>query len=253
VPALALRGLVLELGRMSELAFDLAGRRMRGVAAEPDGRQRQEGLVRLGQAIRAFVGELSTRPLPEDVVAALPDLLRASQHLEDVAAKSGLLGRPRREPPIGAAARAERPAADWQALTDAVAASVALEGPVDGAEVAERVARAYEALKAELLRAGAQGRLRVEAMEEELLRARRLRSIADSALKARRRLVPWVERTNGGDEAAEIAADEAAGEASEIAAEESVEDAAEDAADGAARTSPTHPAPAEAESRSGSE
>jgi phosphate:Na+ symporter len=224
VPALALRGLVLELGRMSELAFELAGRRIRGVAVEPEGRQRQEGLVRLGQAIRAFVGELSTRPLPEDVVAALPDLLRSSQHLEDVAAESALLGRPRREPPMAAAARADHPAADWQALIDAVTAGIAQDGAVDGAEIAERVGRAYEALKAELLRAGAGGRLRVDAMEEELLRARRLRRVADSALKARRRLAPWVERSNGGGEAAEDAA----------------------------RTSPTRPAPEEAVSRSGS-
>lgn len=223
VPTLALRSLVLELDRMRELAADLADRRIRGVAPEPEGRQRQQGIERLGQAVREFIGELSTGTLPEDVVAALPDLLRASQHLEDMAAESALLGRPRSGLPIGAGARAGLLAADWAALVDAVLESIGPDGAADREADTGRVSAAYEKLKTELLRAGAEGRLRVESMEQELLRARRLRRIADATLKARRRLEPWIERANGG----EAPADEL-------------------------RTSPTRPAPEEAASRSGS-
>src|SRR5690606_26054370 len=78
VPAIALRGLVLEIGRLAELAFDLATRR---IAAGPAPRvaldRREAGVLRLGQAIRGHIDKLSAQSLPEEVVEALPDLMRA--------------------------------------------------------------------------------------------------------------------------------------------------------------------------------
>src|SRR5690606_23124946 len=92
VPAIALRGLVLEIGRLAELAFDLATRR---IAAGPAPRvaldRREAGVLRLGQAIRGHIDKLSAQSLPEEVVEALPDLMRAIQHLEDAAETSGRL------------------------------------------------------------------------------------------------------------------------------------------------------------------
>jgi len=197
VPALALRGLVLELERMSGLAFELASRRLRGVQPEPAGRQQAEGLIQLGNAIRDFVGEMSAGVLPDDVVAALPDLLRASQHLEDVATESEALRGPRPARPSDAV-HAEGASPDWAALREAVLAALAPDGAPDQVDaLARRLELHYEALKAALLKAGARGRLPVDAMEEDLLHARRMRRVAESALKARRRLAPWLAVLNG--------------------------------------------------------
>ena len=197
VPALALRGLVLELERMTKLAFELASRRIRGVQPEPAGRQQAEGLIQLGNAIRDFVGEMSAGVLPDDVVAALPDLIRASQHLEDVATESEALSGPRPPRPSDAI-HAEGASPDWSALREAVLAVLTPDGAPDEPEaLARRLELHYEALKAALLKAGARGRLPVDAMEEDLLRARRMRRVAESALKARRRLAPWLAVLDG--------------------------------------------------------
>src|SRR5690606_9292745 len=197
VPALALRGLVLELERMTKLAFELASRRIRGVQPEPAGRQQAEGLIQLGNAIRDFVGEMSAGVLPDDVVAALPDLMRASQHLEDVATESEALRGPRPARPSDAV-HAEGASPDWTALREAVLAALTPDGTPDDLDaLARRLELHYEALKAVLLKAGARGRLPVDAMEEDLLRARRMRRVAESALKARRRLARWLALLDG--------------------------------------------------------
>ncbi|HEX6994723.1 MAG TPA: Na/Pi symporter [Gammaproteobacteria bacterium] len=197
VPALALRGIVLELERMTAIAFDLASRRLRGTQAEPAGRLQAEGLVQLGNAIRDFIGRMSAGVLPDDVVAALPDLMRASQHLEDVATESEALRGPRPARPSDAI-HAEGASPDWAALREAVLAVLTPDGAPDQLDaLARRITLHYEALKAALLKAGARGRLPVDAMEEDLLRARRLRRVAESALKARRRLAPWLAVLDG--------------------------------------------------------
>ncbi|MBN1240776.1 MAG: Na/Pi cotransporter family protein [Gammaproteobacteria bacterium] len=195
VPALALRALVLELERMTRITCALAADRIRGVAAEPGARQRQEGLARLGRAVRAFVGKLTAVPLPADVVAPLPDLIRASQHLDEIAAVSAELGPPLRAEALGGAAAPAGPGGDWRELIGAVLASLTEEGADSEEEredLGERVETAYQSLKGQLLEAGARGRLGVELMEEELRHARRLRRVASTALKARRRLEPWI-------------------------------------------------------------
>lgn len=197
VPALALRGLVLELVRMTETAFDLASKRFLGIASEPAGRQQAEGLTRLGNAVRGFIGEMSKGVLPDDVVAALPDLLRASQHLEDIATESEYLRGPRPARPA-AAVHAEGASPDWAALREAVLAALTpTTAPEELEPLARRLELNYEGLKAALLKAGARGRLPVDVMEEDLLRARRMRRVAESALKARRRLAPWVAMLDG--------------------------------------------------------
>lgn len=206
VPSLALRGVVLELARMRAMAFDLARRRIQGTASEPEARREQEGIVRLGQAIRTFIETLTKQPLPNDVVEALPDLLRAIQHLDDVAIASATIG-PAPSHALGAShdlARLHEVVADMltvpaerTSLSDV--GDVVDESPEDD-ELEPRNRRlelAYEGLKADLLRQGALGRLRVEAMEEQLLRARRMRRLAESAAKANRRLGRWLAGVDG--------------------------------------------------------
>ena len=192
VPAIALRGLVLEIGRLAELAFDLATRR---IAAGPALRvaldRREAGVLLLGQAIRGHIEKLSAQSLPGEVVEALPDLMRAIQHLEDAAETSGrLVGR-----------HSQWLAADehehWNQLEAVVADSLHMTGGAadEAAEtfhrLLDRKEGAYEIIKADLLRATARGALPVARMEAALERARLLRRLADSAIKARRRYGRW--------------------------------------------------------------
>ena len=68
----------------------------------------------------------------------------------------------------------------------------------------QEVEDAYEQLKAQLLGAAAAGRESLEVTETELQRGRRVRRIAQSALKADRRLVRWRPASpteKGGDKA----------------------------------------------------
>jgi phosphate:Na+ symporter len=61
----------------------------------------------------------------------------------------------------------------------------------------EEVDQAYQAIKKDLLTSAAAGRATVEAAEAALLRARRMRRVAEAALKAERRLCPWAPVASG--------------------------------------------------------
>jgi phosphate:Na+ symporter len=218
VPTLAVRALSLELARMSDIASDLARLRIRGEIDSGEARARQAGIARLAQAVRAFISELSTGPLSEDVVAALPDMLRASQHLQELASVAAEVETSRTLP--RPSADAARLATGRAALADAVVAC--LDDGLDTKPLIG-VEAAYEALKADLLRAGARGSLHVESMESDLLQARQLRALASMITKARRRLARWIEvnepiadaEAGAADETLDAGADTAAADGAE--------------------------------------
>ncbi|MDP3377691.1 MAG: Na/Pi symporter [Brevundimonas sp.] len=187
VPALALRGLVLEVERMREAAFAMVGHRR---AAKAVGAATGEGrLLPLGREIRAFIGKMSAGPLPDSVADALPDVIRAVQHLEDIERMSLRL----RTPPAGIVTAS----ANWSSLRQALTAS--LEGPGPGAadlEVAsaqliETAERAYQQVKTDLLQATARGGLPVGQLDDALDLADAFRRCAELAAKTHRRLGPW--------------------------------------------------------------
>lgn len=197
VPAVALRGIVLELVRMMNIAFDQA---RLSIGAQVPNRyaadQRRSGLMNLGQAIRDFIGEVSIRPLSNDVVEAVPDLIRTIQHLEDLTTLAGQLQQHSAMPLTGVQHASE------QELKDAVVDI--LERPnVDMSDLPDpelitdrraRVEATYQDMKAQLLRAAALGKMPVARMESELLHIRQMRLVADAAVKAQRRLLPWAGR-----------------------------------------------------------
>lgn len=86
---------------------------------------------------------------------------------------------------------------DWLRLHKAAAAALTLpaaDQPVQLSRVVDLgrdVEDSYEQVKALLLREAAAGRDTLDATEIALQRARRVRRIAQSALKAERRLGPW--------------------------------------------------------------
>ncbi|MDO8899749.1 MAG: Na/Pi symporter, partial [Phenylobacterium sp.] len=186
VPALALRGLVLEVERMREAAFEMVAHRRRvglsGAAAEGQ-------LLPLGREIRNFVGEMSAGPLPDAVTEALPDVIRAVQHLEEIERASLRL----KAPPAGA----ETASASWGELRQALADS--LEGPGVAfphlepacARLIETTERAYQQVKTDLLQATARGALPVGQLDSALELADALLRCAELAAKTHRRLGPW--------------------------------------------------------------
>jgi len=191
VPALAVEGLVRELARMQELAFDLARQRIADGIGRRAALDRQHDAVRhLGGEIRDFVEKLGASALPDDVVEALPDLVRTIQHLEEVADAGGeIAATPPPAPQISAGE-------NWEALRQAVRDSLALatgdeESGSALAELAGRREAAYQHIKSDLLRRAALGSLPVRTMEPALLHAQRLRRLAEFAVKARQRFLPW--------------------------------------------------------------
>lgn len=196
VPALALRGLVLEIERMMTLAFERTGKRLASSQPERNGNG-DAGILALGQAIRDFIADLSRQSLPTDVVNALPDLIRSIHHVEETVAES-------------AAIAADQEANEhltsgpgWERLKTGVLAALVTSSAVPEEFKSEfdremdEVDQAYQAIKKDLLANAAAGKISVEAMEAALLRARRMRRVAEAALKAERRLCPWAPLASG--------------------------------------------------------
>ncbi|MBY9067720.1 Na/Pi symporter [Hyphomonas sp. WL0036] len=191
VPSVALRGLVLEIERMMHIAFSRAGERLSPVPGQGQNGNTDAGILALGQAIRDFIAELSRKPLPAEVVAALPDLIRSVHHVEETIAEGASIStgtQPLRGLVVGPA---------WDRLRAGVLATLATtaegasEFKAEFERELEEVDAAYEAIKKDLLANAAAGRTGVEDMENALLRARRMRRLAEAALKAERRLQPW--------------------------------------------------------------
>lgn len=179
VPDLALRGLMLEVSHMMAMTFALARTR---IAGDPEAMPGQgEAVLALGAEIRSFVARLTRQALPEASVTQLVDLLRATQHLEDIALAAGAL----------------KPDVDDQGLRDAANHCLVLRAAGEDARDQLVLARAaverqYESTKKELLLASASGALDPMVMQPRLERAQVLRRIGITALKAQRRLLPWV-------------------------------------------------------------
>jgi len=181
VPELAAQGLLREATRQVEAAARLAAAALRPAAAAPDP-EAFRAVPLLGAAVRDFIGQLNTKPLPADVVALLPDVLRAAQHAESLAADAERLDG-------SAPAAAELAAlAPWEALRTAgleVLQPIGTAAPPEAADAAEA---AYQAVKHALLEATARGAAPVGLLDAGMEHAQRLRRMALTAAKARRRL-----------------------------------------------------------------
>jgi phosphate:Na+ symporter len=167
VPELAVQALEREVSRMLEMAAAME--------------ERVRAVARLGQEARRFVADLNSRPLSDEVAAALPHLMRAVQHAETIAALARRLGGAEAEQAHRAAATewSELRMRTLEALTPVAA---------DGAAAAVEAEAAYQAVKRALLIAAARGRTPVSALDAALLEAQAMRQMAAAVLKARRRL-----------------------------------------------------------------
>jgi phosphate:Na+ symporter len=181
VPELAVQALEREVSRMLEMAAAGAAGLIPPVAGGAAAmEQRVRAVALLGREARRFVAELNSRPLAEEVAAALPHLIRAVQHAETIATLAGRLGGPEAELAHRAAA------AEWSELRMRTLEALT---PVTTKEAAAAEAEAaYQAVKRALLVAAARGRTPVAALDAALLEAQAMRQMAAAVLKARHRL-----------------------------------------------------------------
>ncbi|MBA3069786.1 MAG: Na/Pi cotransporter family protein [Hyphomonas sp.] len=192
VPAVALRGLLLEVDRMMRVAFERATARLETPGAGGRDGTHEAGVLALGQAIRDFISQLSRAALPSETVEALPDIIRCVQHIEEVATESRALLAEIRLPD------AASDDARWSRLQAGVVATLQTSTETPDAFKSEfdmemnEVEDAYQAIKKDLLEAVASGRLAVSDAEAALVKAQRLRRVAEAALKAERRVAPWM-------------------------------------------------------------
>lgn len=193
VPAVALRGLLLEVDRMMTITFKRARSRLEGPSEGDRNGTHEAGVQALGIAIREFVARLTRAALPSETVQALPDIIRCVQHVEEVSTEShtllmehGVAG------PASDTARWSRLQAGVIAALETTAKDATDFKSEFDAEMSE-VEDAYQAIKKDLLELVASGRVAVGAAEAALVRAQRLRRIAEAALKAERRVAPWMD------------------------------------------------------------
>ena len=195
VPAVALRGLLLEVDRMRRLAAERSVRALGEVegASASSSTADTAAVLALGQEIRGFIGKLDRAPLSADTVSALSDLIRAVQHIEDWTTLA-------EELPLAFTGQRATVAimGQFNKLTR-VAHTMMVFDPVsherqevlqDMVAELEALKQTYQALKQQLLQAAALGSMPVHEMEGLLQSAQRLRDLGEAAYKTERRLAP---------------------------------------------------------------
>jgi phosphate:Na+ symporter len=181
VPALALDALERELRRLGGIA--LVTVRDAFAQAPPQLEKNRQIAERLSAAIAAFIVELHRGSMSIDSAQRLPQLLRVARHYEAATELASEAAAALRE--VDVVAAPETPA-----MADFRARGVALLAEIDPAKAGSGTANrdafeaAYQRLKAELLEAGATGRLPVSAMDARLRSASALRRAIEQASKA---------------------------------------------------------------------
>jgi phosphate:Na+ symporter len=190
VPALAVHGLVLEVRRLGSIAIELARDAANRTAGElPALRRREYALGCLAEHVRTYVGRLNRRELSADVADALPSLLRALQHYEEVA-DLAVSGNPVEHWPAGPIDELHRSlVANTRSALAAAEVSDAFDivKLIDAEKLADDL---YERLKDTLLRSAAAGSMRVDEMDHLTEEIARLHRTVQRATKAAQRLSP---------------------------------------------------------------
>jgi phosphate:Na+ symporter len=194
VPQLALRGILLEIARMSQIAHQIARTGMMGGASADPARlqEKQSGILKLGQAVRAFIEEMNKRQMSSELAGAVPDLIRGVQHLEELASISVELSKD--SFPGLRTETAETRRMRQFVVENLVARDMLVEAPAEPVEieqVASTIEELYQALKTSLLQRAGDAHLGVVAMEWNLTRIQQMRRCAEASWKARRRLGRW--------------------------------------------------------------
>jgi phosphate:Na+ symporter len=189
VPALALDALEREVRRMGGIALRMVRQAAASACGERPALERDERILdRLNRAVADFIAELSRASLSRESAARLPQLLRVARYYEaasDLALEAVAAG-------CETAAAASVPGEDaFRARAEALLARCDPGGEMAAAGVDAALRDFeddYQRLKAELLEAGANGRLAVAEMDARLRAASTLRRAGQQVAKAARQL-----------------------------------------------------------------
>lgn len=186
VPDLAIRALALEMERLVHASFALVHDRLEGRPVHARGAAE---VLELGEAVRAYLGQINRGQLSPTAVDAMADSLRALQHLEELVQAIQELP----DPPTRQLEGIEF-SGFAQLIETTLRGCTCLDGEDDGERLEtleSESAIAYETIKAELLRKAAAAQVPMAAAEYGLAYARAVRDLGLMGRKAQRRLAPW--------------------------------------------------------------
>lgn len=191
-PALALNALVLELGRIGELGRAMA---QAVLSSEQKGERlhvEQQAISRLGDTLREYTVEIQRSHLAEDISSALPNGLRVLRYYEEVAEAALEIADAQqqieevRDPRIASLIAAFRS----EVVTIVVESNALAEG-YDATVAQERLdvlESHYQALKASLLRAGADEHIQLQQMVVQLEQHSLIRRLLEQTVKGAQHL-----------------------------------------------------------------
>lgn len=189
VPELAIEALAMELERMSTAVFAHAKSKLAGTPSPPESLSE---IMWLGDEIRAFVARLNRGALGPNAVDAISDMLRALQHLDELALAIGSLPPQPDEAIHGIAPTGFALLTEYTSQSCSLLDPQTLEGAITALQdMTNRSTDTYEAIKAALLRSAASGLAPIAEVEAGLVYARAVRDMGQTARKAQRRLMPW--------------------------------------------------------------
>lgn len=194
-PALALNALVLELGHIGEIARAMASAVL---SAEHQGtaqlHREQQVIIRLRETLSQYSIEMQRTQLAEDISAALPDGLRVLRYYEEMVEAAVTIGEAQQQL---ADVQDPRLATLIAAFRGEVVALInecdALAEGFDASRIDRRLAELeqhYQALKAALLRGGADEHITIEEMVAQLEQHSLIRRLLEQCVKGALRLLP---------------------------------------------------------------
>jgi len=188
VPALALDALEREVRRMGGIALRMMRETVSGAAGDKLAAD-QRIVARLNLAVADFISRMSQASMSRDSAWRLPHILRVARYYESVAELAVEAAVASGETPTPASE--ESSTAFLEQVTKLLSRVDFGEGLAEPAGIefdSQNLEGSYQLLKAELLEAGAQGRLPVAGMDARLRAASALRRAMQQALKAARML-----------------------------------------------------------------
>ena len=187
VPTLALGALDRELRRLGALALRMIEGSIRQPPSPTLMRDRQAA-DRLQQAIAEFIVQVNRKGMSQTSALRLPELLRVARYYEAAAEQATLAATVARQAATTRTAASDSFRQRALALLNLIDPTREPAPPVDIESELATFESCYQSLKADLLEAGAQGRLPVVEMEASLQAASAIRRDVQQAHKALQRL-----------------------------------------------------------------
>lgn len=192
-PVLALQALIRELLRLGEMSRDMAKEAISSERVDPQNLEQERSITdRLVEAIGEFSSRMQQSNLPPIMAEVLPNALRVSRYHSEMAELAVMVGQSHSRAEELGAADVMEPVHAFKGRVVRLLSELDRHRLDFDEESADKKMRdlqdAYQELKSRLLRVGAEGRLPVRRLVEELDTLSNIRRLAEQADKAARYL-----------------------------------------------------------------